>query len=236
MILCCGPDDIPQFLWIKPLGQGIKRDNLQILAGINLKITHQKLCQWDSNKGMIKLQDDEIGSEMVMVLYNPTWNRGGGINSLAQRHVIKNLSWPVSIEAELAEEGLLRTLDAIPSVLSTEPTTELIRLQKELKSKRIRTFNNIIAETHSRLVFGLGTITLILISIALGIILRGGHLLSAFGVSAVPFAALIVFMMSGRQLTKHPQISPAAGIMVMWTGLVILTIIAIMIYRRLLRT
>ncbi len=112
----------------------------------------------------------------------------------------------------------------------------MIRLQKQLELKRTRTFNNIIAETHSRLVFGLGTITLILISIAMGIILRGGHLLSAFGVSAVPFAVLIVFMMSGRQLTKHPQISPTVGIMVMWTGLIILTIVAMMIYKKLLRT
>ncbi len=213
---------------------------LQLVGPIRLlefdKITHQRMCQWDSNKGMIKLEDGEIGSKMVMVLYNPTWDRGGGINGLAQRHVIKNLSWPVSIEAGLAEEGLLRTLDAIPSVLSTKPTDTLTGLQKQLELKRTRTLNNIVAEIHSRLVFGLGTITLILISIALGIMLRGGHLLSAFGVSAVPFAVLIVFMMSGRQLTKHPQISPAVGIMVMWTGLVILTITAIIIYRKLLRT
>jgi hypothetical protein len=213
---------------------------LQLVGPIRLlefdKITHQRMCQWDSSKGMIKLEDEEIGSKMVMVLYSPTWDRGGGINGLAQRHVIKNLSWPVSIEAGLAEEGLLRTLDAIPSVLSTKPTAELAGLQKQLELKRTRTLNNIVAEIHSRLVFGLGTITLILISIALGIMLRGGHLLSAFGVSAVPFAVLIVFMMSGRQLTKHPQISPAVGIMVMWTGLVILTITAIIIYRKLLRT
>ena len=223
-------------------GRCVPRTNktLQLVGPIRLlefdKITHQRICQWDSNKGMIKLEDEKIGSKMVMVLYNPTWDRGGGINGLAQRHVIKNLSWPVSIEAKLAEVGLLQTLDAIPSVLSTEPTAGLIRLQKQLELKRTRTFNNITAEIHSRLVFGLGTITLILISIAMGIILRGGHLLSAFGVSAVPFAVLVVFMMSGRQLTKHPQISPAAGILVMWTGLFILTIIAIMIYRRLLRT
>lgn len=213
---------------------------LQLVGPIRLlefdKITHQRRCQWDSNKGIIKLQDDQIGSKMVMVLYNPTWDRGGGIKSLAQRHVIKNLPLPGSIEAKLNEDGILETLSDFSSVLKAEPTKELSSMQEGLQRKILMTFNNIIAETHSRLVFGLGTITLILISIAMGIILRGGHLLSAFGVSAVPFAALIVFMMSGRQLTKHPQMSPAVGILVMWTGLVILTIIAIMIYRKLLRT
>lgn len=213
---------------------------IQLVGPIRLlefdKVTHQRICQWDSNKGMMKLEDEQIGSKMVMVLDNPTWDRGSGISGLAQRHVIKNLPWPVFIEAELAEESLLRTLNDMPSVLTTEPTPELLGLQKQLELKIIRTANNIIAEIHSRLVFGLGTITLILISIAMGIIFKGGHLLSAFGVSSVPFAVLIVFMMSGRQLTKHPMISPAVGIMVMWTGLIILTITAVMIYRRLLRT
>ncbi len=47
---------------------------IQLVAPIRLleydKITHQQMCQWDSSTGMIKLEDDQIGSKMVMVLDN----------------------------------------------------------------------------------------------------------------------------------------------------------------------
>jgi hypothetical protein len=91
------------------------------------------------------------------------------------------------------------------------------------------------AEIHSRLVFGTGCVPMILIGIGLGIIKRGGHLLSAFGASCVPAAVLIVCIMSGKQITENLTADTFSGVAMMWTGLGFLTLVTIVIYGWLLR-
>jgi len=98
-----------------------------------------------------------------------------------------------------------------------------------------KTLAQIAAEIHSRLVFGIGCVSMILIGIGLGIIKKGGHLLSAFGVSCVPAAVLIVCIMSGKQVTENISSRNVSGIVLMWAGLALLTLIAAGIYHRLLR-
>jgi lipopolysaccharide export LptBFGC system permease protein LptF len=200
-------------------------------------VTHAKICEWKSAKGRIRLEDtDQLETSLYMVLENPQWDRGGGINGLTPQHVIKKLPMPERILDQLGTEGLLATLDAVDSILKGSPTGDLRGKIASIKKEIKKTFIEIIAETHSRLIFGIGCISLILTSIALGIMLKGGHLLSAFGISSIPFGVLIIFMMSGRQLTKHPEMTPSTGLYVMWSGLLLLTLLMLGLYRKLLKT
>ena len=89
------------------------------------------------------------------------------------------------------------------------------------------------AEIHSRLVFGIGCVFLIIIGIGLGIIKKGGHMLSAFGVSSVPAAMLIVFIMMGKNITKNSGSLASCGILLMWAGLALLCLLAAGIYYKL---
>ncbi|MCX5636988.1 MAG: hypothetical protein NTX52_04750, partial [Planctomycetota bacterium] len=108
-------------------------------------------------------------------------------------------------------------------------------LLKGLNKKITGTRIDIISEKNSRLVFGLGCILLILTGISLGIVFRGGHLLSAFGASSIPAGILVVFIMAGKSLAKNPSTSMTTGIAVMWSGLVVLLAMTVIIYRKLLR-
>jgi hypothetical protein len=74
-----------------------------------------------------------------------------------------------------------------------------------------------------------------MIGIGLGIILKGGHLLSAFGASSVPAAVLIVCIMMGKNITKNPYTQVSSGIVLMWAALVLLSAFAVMMYRKLLK-
>ena len=123
----------------------------------------------------------------------------------------------------------------ITDVPGFKPSSDLIDLQNTLDRKIKQTINEIRAELQSRLVFGIGCIFMILIGIGLGIIKRGGHLLSAFGVSCIPAAILVVCIMSGKQLTENLSAHSISGITIMWMGLGSLFIMAFSLYYYLLK-
>jgi lipopolysaccharide export LptBFGC system permease protein LptF len=121
-------------------------------------------------------------------------------------------------------------------VLREPHSDRLKKLCERIPEKLEKVNNKIYSEIHSRMVLGLGSIALILTGIALGIQFRGGHMLSAFGASAIPGGVLVVFILSGKELTKNPATPALTGIAVMWLGLVVLVGLTLWIYRKLLRT
>ena len=191
----------------------------------------------ESNTGSIKLDDEQGESTVDIILTSPSWD-SGDVKGFAREHVIKYLPLPADIEAKLSENNILATIDAVGTDESiiAKASSEFARLRSAVQRKIQRTINEISSEIHSRLVFGLGCTALILTGIALGIIFKGGHLLSAFGASSIPAAALIVGIMTGKQLTKNPATPMIAGTIVMWAGLAALSIFAFLIFRKLLKT
>jgi lipopolysaccharide export LptBFGC system permease protein LptF len=219
-----------------------KEYTLEFLPPIQLtemdKIRNEVICKYESQQGVCRLENDAVGAKLELDLDRPAWDRGGGIHGVALRKFINNVSVPESVRNKLSDKPILQTLKRIgqsPAMLSRY-STRLTDSRKNLMNKLAKVNNEIDAELHSRLVLGLGCVLLILTGTALGIYLRGGHLLSAFGASAIPAGILIVFIMAGKQITQNPATSAAAGVSVMWTGFVVLVVLTLFLYRRLLKT
>ncbi|MCD6394914.1 MAG: LptF/LptG family permease [Planctomycetes bacterium] len=246
--LSLGPDSAYEFIGDDRIvlftAQGCKpgREQAIDLAGPVVLLELDKhlgtlIRRWESNSGSIKLDDEQNGSTVDIILTSPSWD-SGDVKGFAREHVIKYLPLPADIEAKLSENNILATIDAVGTDESIidKPSLEFVRLKSAVQNKIRRTINEISSEVHSRLVFGLGCTALILAGIALGIIFKGGHLLSAFGASSIPAAALIVAIMTGKQLTKNPATPPITGTIVMWVGLAALSFFTFLIYRKLLKT
>ncbi len=210
-------------------------------------ITGQLMCSWQGNGAIIELSGPESVSfdfakdgdpveqlKLAMIIYNAHWQQSDGSSGLAQRHIIRGLQLPSSVLSKISP-GALESIDSMTSILP-QPSGTLVKMQHILQRKITSTLAEINAEVHSRLVLGIGCITLILIGIALGIIFKGGHLLTAFGVSSVSAAALIVCIMAGKNITKNPDTQALSGIILMWGGLAALSALAVVIYHRLLKT
>ncbi len=163
-------------------------------------------------------------------------------NQLDMRPVIRDLVPPAAIKeaasqfktagGSLNAEKMAYQLNELSGF---QPGPTLTKIQAELKRYIEQTKLEIKSEIHSRLVFGIGCVLMILIGIGLGIIIRGGHLLSAFGAGCVPAAVLIVCIMSGKQLTENLNAQTVSGVAIMWAGLGFLCLFALGIYRHLLR-
>ena len=203
------------------------------------KNTRQLLFQWDCDTGKIKIENEKVGANLELVLYSPNWQKANTIQGIAERHVVRDLKLPEKIEVQIPAENMLQIISQIgteQSPLKAKPTDQLAMLQKRIARKLRSTTNEISAETHSRLVLGLGCTTLILIGIALGIIFKGGHLLSSFGISSIPAGILVVCIMTGKDLTKNPSTPTITGTIVMWAGLLFLSLLALGLFRKLLKT
>lgn len=183
----------------------------------------------------IHVDDNLAGPGLSLDLYSPSVEEP---EQHLVRYIIRGLKLPPSLRQSLHRSGVLDTVlpEGASAVLNGPPTSMLSALQKELQTKISKTLIDIKAETNSRLVFGIGCVPMIMIGIGLGIINRGGHLLSAFGASCVPAAVLIVTIISGKHLTENMTSRGVSGITIMWAGLGALTVLAAFIYGRLSRT
>lgn len=197
----------------------------------------ERIWQWDANSGTLSFEDNSPNAGIEIVLDNPTWTSDQKITRIAAVHSVKNLALPADIRPQVQLNGITEKLANIStSRILEEPSTGLIEMCGKVQKKIERTSVEILSETNSKLVLGLGCTTLILTGIALGIIFRGGHLLSAFGASSIPAGILVVCIMAGKDMAKNPATPTATGIAVMWAGLLGLTLLMLMIYRKLTKT
>jgi lipopolysaccharide export system permease protein len=189
--------------------------------------------RWQCDKATIAVEGEGWTPMLSLDLFNARSADVGG--TLMMRYTVTGLAIPPSITAKATAPPLLETLTSpgLAAALSTGPSPQLTQVLDSLRRQIRNTLSEITAEVHSRLVFGIGCIPMILIGIVLGILKRGGYLLSAFAISCLPAIILIVGIVSGKQLTTNPGSQALSGPMLMWTGLAVLWILAFGLYRRL---
>ena len=88
----------------------------------------------------------------------------------------------------------------------------------------------ILAEMHGRVAYGIGCFLLVAIGGALGLLFRGGQILSAFGLSCIPAMVLIILTIMGKQLIGNPGVNPIYGLLSIWSGVAILLLVSIYVY------
>ena len=196
--------------------------------------SQQTLNTLTCNEASLSIEGDKLNPALEMDIRNAGIQK---TNQLKMRHIIDGLSMPGSVKTTTSQfktqtdslnaEKLAHEFTSISGFL---PSPALISMQGGLQREIQKTLVEIKSEIHSRLVFGIGCVSMILIGIGLGIIKRGGHLLSAFGVSCVPAAVLIVCIMSGKQLTENLGAQTVSGVAIMWAGLVFLSLLAVGIF------
>ena len=203
------------------------------------KLVTATTVEYTCKEGRISLEDGSEDLRLEMTLKSPSWKRPGVEPGKALRKFVNNVRFPKSLASSVAIDDIMDTVskaDTDASVLKGPRSDRLKKLCERIPEKLDKVDNKIYSEIHSRLVLGLGSIALILTGIALGIQFRGGHMLSAFGASAIPGGVLVVFILAGKEMTKNPSTPAMTGVAVMWIGLVVLVTLTLWIYRKLLRT
>ena len=194
-------------------------------------------------KAWISLDEvDVLAPTLTMDLDRPE-EAGNSLFPFRLRHYTPGLIPPQAV-TDVAHKVRSQNGNLRPEKLASElteltglkPSPMLESQQNTLQREIDKTLVEIKSEIHSRLVFGIGCVPMILIGIGLGIIKKGGHLLTAFGASCVPSAVLIVCIMSGKQVTENlGAANTLSGVAIMWAGLGFLFLVVLVIYGRLMR-
>jgi len=191
---------------------------------------------WTASSGSLNIDEQWQQSQWTLLLENAAWVDDKGITGLPVSYNVRGLNTPAPISGML--EGY--KLDVIENVSPQKESEKLTGLKKRMQYMLADTGAALMVEVNSRLVLGLGCILLVLCGSALGILFKGGHILTSFGISAVPAGILIIFIMMGNNLTKNiarsGEGSGDTGILLMWSGLLVLLVLLAAIYRKLLRT
>lgn len=200
--------------------------------------SHEALRTIRCKKAVLLIDGDEFSPTLTMEFRGVAIWQPDGSENLAGRIIIRGLILPKAIMDKLKTTNILKTVkpNAIFAALGQEPSPQLKALQQKLWYRIHRTQVEIGGEINSRLVFGIGCLPMVLIGIGLGIIKKGGHLLTAFGASCVPAAVLVVCIMMGRNIVKNPQSHAGSGILLMWAGVMFLMFLTLIIYRKLLKS
>jgi lipopolysaccharide export system permease protein len=197
--------------------------------------TDQCFRRWRSERAMVYIAEDVPNPALSLHLPDARIEASG---QLVVLHAIRDLALPDALRQSLGQNDLLETVQPAQSakILHGPASSVLAADQRSLEKEIRMTLSDIKAETNSRLVFGIGCIPMIMIGIALGIINRGGHLLSAFGASCAPAAVLIIAIICGKQVTENAGAQIFSGITIMWAGLAFLGFLTLLLYRKLMRT
>ena len=122
-----------------------------------------------------------------------------------------------------------------PEEVTSDPG--IIAWINALRTERIPKLRlKIVAEMHGRISYGASCFLLVALGAALGILFRGGQVISAFAISVIPATLAIVMVLMGKELVVNPGVPVYAGLLAIWAGDLLLLGANVYVYARLLRT
>lgn len=150
---------------------------------------------------------------------------------------IGQLSMPEEVLKSAERIGLSDVYEK-PQKFTENPT--ILKQWNILKTRTLSKFlGDITGELHSRVAYSVSCFLLVAMGAALGLVFRGGQLISAFALCVVPATIVIVLMLMGKELASNPAVQLKYGIWLglaaIWSGIVILAISNVVIYFRLAR-
>ncbi len=98
--------------------------------------------------------------------------------------------------------------------------------RKELDVQYHKLTSSIRSEMHSRASFAVSCLILVMVGCALGMISKSGNFLSAFAVSVVPALLCITLIVTGQHVCENTPKSEMLGLSLIWSGNVIVAMMA----------
>ncbi len=108
---------------------------------------------------------------------------------------------------------------------------KILKKIRRLETDKIRRLlNKVKAEMHMRAAYSLSCCLMVAMGAALGLLLRGGQIVSAFAITAIPASLVIVLMIMGKQMVHSKTVEAYVGLITIWVGVVALFAADVVVY------
>ncbi len=142
---------------------------------------------------------------------------------------------PIQIPDDVREEmQAVSTSEMLLASADSKTNDVLAVARDEAITARDETVRRIIGTIHQRFAFSASALVLVILGAILGIVLRGSHTVTAFGISFVPSLLVIITIVTGRQMSQNLD-THIAGLVVMWAGIVFVAALDTWLLTRVLR-
>ncbi len=119
---------------------------------------------------------------------------------------------PTAMSAEMSRSG-------IDEMLRSDQLDEAVKKrQGEARNWLEGTYRRIVATLHERAAFTFSVLVLVILGAGLGIVFRGAHAATAFGISFLPSLLVIILIVTGKQMAQNSG-TFWLGLMMMWSGI-----------------
>lgn len=174
---------------------------------------------------------------VVELIGNVEIRRVGVAGDARPVHKPKETLKPIQFMDQPELNAAAKKLDA-RSILSGEHVIGLHAKQTKQYERLIEYLEKyrgeVRGEIHFRCSYAISTIAVVVMGAALGIIVRGGQVLTAFGISCIPSMFVVLSSIVGRNLADRPQYS-MLSLGVMWGGAILMYVATIVIMAKFLK-
>jgi lipopolysaccharide export LptBFGC system permease protein LptF len=95
-----------------------------------------------------------------------------------------------------------------------------------------RILSEIQAELHGRAAYGISCFLMVAMGAGLGLMFKGGQLISAVALAAIPGSVVTLMILMGKELVTNPDVPEPIGIGSIWAGVVLLLAANTVLYLR----
>ena len=142
---------------------------------------------------------------------------------------VRQESWtraelPLPIGVRDAQERIdLSTLCHRPETYTDNPG--IIESIQHLRDERMpHLVMEAVAEMHQRVAYGASCFMMVAMGAVLGLLFRGGQVVTAFALTVVPSAVVILMVYMGNQMIRNPEVPLAVGVAALWSGIGLITL------------
>jgi len=136
------------------------------------------------------------------------------------KHILGKLDLPKTV-ARTLEHIDLGKMYADPEQFTRDPGI-LAEIEGLQRYGIRRLTGKILGEMHGRVAYGLSCFLMVALGAALGMLFRGGQVLSAFALCVMPAAMVIVMVLMGKEMVANPDVPRPAGLACIWGGIIAL--------------
>jgi hypothetical protein len=146
----------------------------------------------------------------------------------------KEVLGPVAIPPEVAARVEALSVAQLLNPSSARDDDPLARMRAKANAVRSATIRRVVGTINERAAFSASVFALVILAAALGIIFRGSHPMTAFGISVVPMLFVIVTIVMGKQMSHNAE-THGPGLLVLWAGIAVVALLDVWTLTRVIR-